>query len=244
MFDTHCHLDSYLHSPSDFSTTPDFNYLAVSTKPSNWLPLIAFCKTIPNVYCALGIHPWFVQELTNDSVQLLEHCIKQNSVSAIGEIGLDFLPEYKVTKSIQLQVFESQLSLAQKYNKPVSLHIVKAHNQALGLLHEHSVNGVVHGLGASKQLVQQYLDLGLKIGINGVSVKTGARRYHELIKYCGVHNLVLETDFPNIILPNHLAASLSDLNVVAEHAAGLLNISFDEFIRCTDVNAKQLFIES
>lgn len=240
MFDTHCHLDCFF-SNSYFPPAKDTYFLSVSTQVSNWLPNIKFCSRNSSAFPALGIHPWFVKENFELDLLLLKSLITQYPVTAIGEIGLDFNVNYRKTKTRQLCCFEQQLNIAQNAVLPVSLHCIKAHNEMLSLLKQFSINGVIHGLGSSIQIAQQYVDLGFKLGINGVVIRSNARRYHELVKHFGLAHIVLETDFPNITLPGLVNPALSDIDVVADKVSKLLSVSIDHVIKQTDYNSQNLF---
>ncbi|QCU89434.1 TatD family hydrolase [Thiomicrorhabdus sediminis] len=247
MFDTHCHLNSlYALSASELSSCLNSKhyYLAVSSKQSDWDSTLAFSRAHELVMPALGIHPWFVSSHDVNVLTELEVRLQTNEVNALGEIGLDFQKKYIADKSKQLEFCHYQLALAERYRLPVSLHIIKAHNEALALLKQFNVTGVVHGLGASTQIAQSYLSLGFKVGINGVSCRSNARRYHELIDFCGIDNLVLETDFPNIILPEHNRAALSDIKIIADLIAKRLQLDYLQVIAKTDYNARQIFLNT
>ncbi|WP_081696342.1 TatD family hydrolase [Thiomicrorhabdus sp. Kp2] len=243
MFDTHCHLNAF-YSSSDhsyFHSHSANRYLAVSTKLLEWQPTLDFSDSHDNVYAALGIHPWFVEKSFDVDLIILKSLLTQNKIHAIGEIGLDFGEQFRQNKSLQLSCFEQQLAIALKHQLPVSLHAIKSHNEMIALLKQYSVQGVVHGLGSSVQIAQQYIDLGLKFGVNGVSLRDNARRYHELVRHFGLAHIVLETDYPNIKLPGLVDSSLDDIYSVAKHVAKLLSVSVKDVINQTDYNAKQLF---
>lgn len=240
MFDTHCHLNSYFNIPLDFPSSLD-SYLAVSTQIDDWIATINFSSKHHNVFCALGIHPWFVRDSFNVDLLILKSLLASHKISALGEIGLDFNKHYKQFKSLQIECFQQQLQLAETNRLPVSLHCVKAHNEMLSSLKKCHVTGVVHGLGTSIQIAQQYIDLGFKFGINGVAVRDNAKRYHQLIRYFGLENIVLETDYPNINLPGLVKPSLNDIYAVADMVASILSITVKDVIHQTDYNAEQLF---
>jgi len=253
MFDTHCHLDRFIHisstihnSQTSINSVPftiplNHHYLAVSTIPDKWLSLLEFAQNNPYIHSALGIHPWFVSESSIKDVSILRSFIQEYSVTALGEIGLDFKKPHRSDPSIQLKVFEAQLKMAVEFNLPVSLHIVKAHNEALQLLQEYPVKGVVHGLGSSIEVAQRYVDLGFKFGVNGVCLRANACRYHRLITHFGLEHIVLETDFPNITLPGLVESSLDDIEDIATHIASLLDSTTGTVITQTDDNAHHIF---
>jgi TatD DNase family protein len=241
MFDTHCHLDNFISTSFSFSLNPNNNYLAVSTQSKDWLPLLEFSRNHNFVHPALGIHPWFVSENSLLELVSLKKLLSGDRVAALGEIGLDFGKKYRSNSQLQLDLFEQQLQLATAFNLPVSLHIVKAHNEALELLKKYPVKGVIHGFGTSVQMTLNYIELGLRLGVNGVCVRPNANRYHSLVKHFGISHLVLETDYPNVKLPGLVESTLDDIYQVAGKVAMLLNTSIEEVIRNTDNNANYLF---
>ena len=240
MFDTHCHLNSYYKNSQRFPKS-DNSFLAVSTQLRDWIPTLEFSAKYNHVFPALGIHPWFVNDSFSVDLLVLKSLLSKTKVTALGEIGLDFKDEYTNTKSIQLTCFEAQLQIAQHHKLPVSLHCVKAHNEMLSLLKTYNVKGVIHGLGTSVQIAQQYIDLGFKFGVNGVTVRGNAKRYHELVKSFGLKHIVLETDYPNINLPGLVKCELSDIDIVAKEVAALLNTTIEDVVKQTDYNSFQLF---
>ena len=71
------------------------------------------------LFPCIGIHPESVDE--KDKLDELEELIKNNKVYAIGEIGLDYYYT-KENKSEQIELFNKQLDLAEKYNLPIVVH--------------------------------------------------------------------------------------------------------------------------
>lgn len=255
MFDTHCHLDKLfdsfipLHSSTDSiaSNIPqDLNdsshyYLSVSTSISDWQSVLQISSRFEHVYAAIGLHPWFVTKESLTTLDELSNLVYGNDIHAVGEIGLDFSNQYKVNSEVQVEAFTKQLAIAQQTDLAVSMHIVKSHNEALDELKKVAVNGVVHGLGTSVEMAKNYVDLGLKIGVNGVVVRENAVRYHQLVKHFGLEHIVLETDYPNVKLPGLVTCQLKDINTIANTVATMLNTSIDDVIQSTDNNAKKLF---
>jgi TatD DNase family protein len=87
-----------------------------------------FDASIP-VY-SIGIHPWFiVEERLASDLDIVETKLQEPNCLAVGECGLD----KRIAIPIELQqlVFEKQLVLAQKYNKPVVLHCVASFDELI-----------------------------------------------------------------------------------------------------------------
>ena len=255
MFDTHCHLDKLFDPSNSINATnettansiplvltdPTHYFLSVSTSIFDWQSVLDISARFENVYAALGLHPWFVTKESLTTLDELLNLVYGNDIHAIGEIGLDFSNEYKVNSELQVEAFTKQLAIAQQTDLAVSMHIVKSHNEALEELKKVAVKGVVHGLGTSVEMAKNYVDLGLKIGVNGVVVRENAVRYHQLVKHFGLEHIVLETDYPNVKLPGLVTCQLEDINTIANTVATMLNTSIDDVIQSTDNNAKKLF---
>ncbi len=249
IIDSHCHLNGFGCPSSSFlasdisllSSDIEAYFITMATISSEWQAQVKFSEVCKPVYCALGVHPWYIDSFCIEQLLYLETLALNPNVVAIGEVGLDFSPKYAGNKRLQLEVLEQQLEIAQRIKKPVSLHVRKAHNEMFALLSNVGVSGVVHGLGASQSVSAKYLDLGFKLGVNGVVTRTNARRYHELVTYAGLENLLLETDFPHVRLFGHECSRLSDIFGVVQKISELLDCSFEHVVQQTSLNALMLF---
>ncbi|MBE0393268.1 TatD family hydrolase [Flavobacterium sp. PL002] len=112
-------------------------------------------------FYSIGIHPWYINEarIKSDLV-IIESKLKENNCLAIGESGLD--KRIEIPMDLQQQVFESQLLLAQKYNKPVVIHCVAAFQEVIDTKKrlKITVPMIIHGFSKSLQLAKQLVDNG------------------------------------------------------------------------------------
>ena len=121
-----------------------------------------FDGTIP--FYSIGIHPWFiVEERLESDFEILESKLQEPSCLAIGECGLD--KRIEVTMELQQLVFEKQLLLAQKYQKPVVIHCVAAFQELIEIIKKLNITVpiLIHGFSKSEQLAKQLLDNGFYI---------------------------------------------------------------------------------
>ncbi|SEG32184.1 TatD family hydrolase [Flavobacterium urumqiense] len=121
-----------------------------------------FDGTIP--FYSIGIHPWFiVEERLESDFEILESKLQEPSCRAIGECGLD--KRIEVPLELQQLVFEKQLLLAQKYQKPVVIHCVAAFQELIEIIKKLyiTVPILIHGFSKSEQLAKQLLDNGFYI---------------------------------------------------------------------------------
>jgi len=108
--------------------------LSCAVEQSDWESCLQYAGKSTNRVAALGIHPWYLADLTDNDDWLLqlERLLQQHSRIMVGEIGLckqaRFLRTYEHGKQaameLQRSVFVQQLELAAKYERPVSIHCV------------------------------------------------------------------------------------------------------------------------
>lgn len=242
LFDTHCHLTETDYSDPQlrYQLPSTIEFLTVGTHPHDWQSIIQLSQSEVQVYGAIGLHPWFVDNEFEVNIELLSRMLdREDPISAIGEIGLDFSAKYRHTHNFQLQAFELQLVLATEHQLPVSIHCYKAHNEMLSLLKKIPCKGFMHGFTAGSQMAQEFIKLGLYIGVNGVILNKNARRYHQMVQEIGLSNLVLETDAPyGKNLP--IGRPFDGLHQIAEMVSNLTGYSTDEVCAQTRYNAQKI----
>jgi TatD DNase family protein len=118
-----------------------------------------FDDTIPHY--SIGIHPWYIDKnrLEND-LKIIEEKLQLSECLALGECGLD--KRIEVPMSLQIEVFEKQIALAEKYQKPLVLHLVAAFDELIEIKNrlKISVPIIIHGFSKNKQVAKQLLDNG------------------------------------------------------------------------------------
>ena len=215
LFDTHTHFDV-----ADFDH--DRQHLAVQAKQVGVeaLVLIGFIESrfdeliqthqqlqdwenVPQSYLAPGLHPFYIEQHQQAHLQRLEQVLKQHDCVAIGEIGLDtFLKQHKRPDAFakQQHYFNAQLELATHYQKPVLLHIRKAHAEALAILkaQKFKLGGIAHAFSGGVEEAKALVKLGFKIGVTGQITNPNAKKLHQVVQAIGAEGLVIETDCPDM----------------------------------------------
>lgn len=166
---------------------------------------------LPNY--SIGIHPWHINKSEYENeLQIVSNLINNNECLAVGECGLD--KNIDVDFSFQTKVFIEQLKIAERYNKPVILHIVKAYEELLQILKQEkiSVPIVLHGFSKNIELANAliykniYLSFGKYLFLNPNTAKA--------FKQVSLENVFLETDNSNYAI-----------NEVYTKASSIKNIS-------------------
>ncbi|MEN9655527.1 MAG: putative deoxyribonuclease YcfH [Bacteroidota bacterium] len=115
-----------------------------------------FTDAIPNY--SIGIHPWFIDEYRIESdLTIIESKLKESSCLAVGECGLD--KRIEIPFELQQTVFERQLLLAERYQKPVVIHCVAAFQELIAIKKrlKISVPFLIHGFSKNKQVANELL---------------------------------------------------------------------------------------
>lgn len=106
---------------------------------------------------------------------MIENAKQKEKFVAIGECGLDYDRFTYADKYHQLKVFPGHFDLAQKFGLPMYLHSRNTEGDFVRIVRENRdkfSTGVVHSFTGDKEELDQLVELGLYIGVNGCSMKT------------------------------------------------------------------------
>jgi len=194
-------------------------------------------------YAAVGLHPEYVSNLDDATIEQLEKLCKNNKVKAIGEIGLDYYYEENPAQDVQQEAFRKQMKLAEKLNLPVVIHDRDAHADTLKILKEFpKVKGVVHCFSGSPEFARECLKIGYYIGFTGVITFKNAKKIIEVAREVPLNRMLVETDCPYMApVPNRGKRNQSDyIRYIAEQLAEIKGISIDKILSITKDNIKEL----
>lgn len=121
-----------------------------------------FDATIP--FYSIGIHPLYIDEnrLEKD-FQIVDQKLSLPECLALGECGLDKRGETPF--EVQQLVFEKQLSLAEKHQKPVVIHCVAAFQELIEIKKRMKIKVpiMIHGFSKNEQLAKKLIDAGFYV---------------------------------------------------------------------------------
>ncbi len=197
-----------------------------------------------------GVHPHHAAELDAAALAELRQLATEPGIVAIGECGLDYFRNYS-PREAQLSAFSRQLELAAVAGKPVFLHQRDAHADFLAVLREHRAGlagGVAHCFTGDERELDDYLDLGLAIGITGwICDERRGRHLHALVARIPATQLMIETDAP-YLLPRTLRPRPASrrnepawLREVARVVAEARGEPLDTLAAATSATAERLF---
>ena len=173
---------------------------------ANSVRALALAREHPRrLFATAGVHPHHAAELDGASFTALAELARLPEVVAVGECGLDYFRNFS-PRAAQQYAFHRQLELAVQLGKPVFLHQRDAHDDFIAILREHATSwhGVAHCFTGSREQLQEYLQLGLAIGITGwICDERRGAHLAALMPEVPAERLLLETDGP-YLLPRDL----------------------------------------
>jgi TatD DNase family protein len=222
LFDSHCHLDlpelaADWHAHwARAQAAGVAACLVPAVSAAHWQGLLALSQQQANLFIAAGVHPWWAAQAKLDDLTSLETMLHSHpQICAVGEIGLDFALEQS-TFSAQQALFSAQVTIANRFSKPIILHHRKSQPQLLAELKRQQFlhGGILHAFSGSYAQATAFIDLGFKLGIGGTISYERAQKTRNTVQKLPLSALVLETDAPAMPLagwqgqintPAHLA---------------------------------------
>ncbi len=225
-FDAHSHLHDKAFKDDLESVILEmkqkgFGTITVGTGLKESREAIALSDAHPNIFATVGLHP-ADNPLEEYEVLSYEKLAKHDKVVAIGECGLDyhyvetFFEKERESRGIkwnkqeekerQKNIFEKQIELAVKVDKPLMLHgrpskgTMDAYEDMLSLLEESKskygikLRGNAHFFVGNIDIAKRFIDIGFTMSFSGVI--TFAHDYDDVVRYAPLNMIHAETDSP------------------------------------------------
>lgn len=250
LFDSHCHLqDERIFLKADAIVARARNagvraMLCCGSSESDWDAVKVLSLSYPEIIPAFGIHPWYIQLRTGRWLDKLEAQLVDFPAAAVGEIGLDHARDGRNDEE-QAAVFISQLKLAHKLNRPVSIHCRKAWAELASMLKEYGLpnGGVIHSWSGAPDLVPMFEKAGASISFSGSITFDRNKRGRASAIVVSEDRLLIETDSPDIPPMGTAEGDNEPANLVkvAEKIAALRGKTTEEIAELTYRNAYDIF---
>ena len=196
-------------------------------------------KKSQNILPFIGIHPEMAQKNTSLVFEMIEK--KNKEISGIGEIGLD--RKYISSDdewNVQKKVFSNQLSLAEKFNKPVSIHSRKTLDQIFEIMSSFSIRSVLlHWFDGNKNQLNHAMDLGFYVSYGPVLIYAGDKQV--LLQKTDTEKILVETDGPVKFSHcfNYKTTQIQFLPSVVHCASKILKTSYDNLLEQLEKNSQR-----
>ncbi len=171
----------------------------------------------------VGVHPWYAD---GGDISAIERSAA--AVDAIGEIGLDFACD--VLRDVQIEIFRAQLAIAERLEKPVVLHCVRAFEEVMRVLRDYHLSAVIfHGFIGSTAQAQRAV-------VQGYYLSFGERTFRspktiEAMRQMPLSRLFVESD-----------ESTSPIEEIYARIAELRGINTEALVEVTRANYERIFV--
>ncbi len=194
LIDTHCHLDAYPNAAGVLSaaTSAGVEVVAVTNTPDAYRRLATLLPRSGPARPALGLHPLHARQLGMTGVLRFSRHAAQ--AAWVGEIGLDFSPVGRATRTIQLTVFEALLALPQLRDRPVTVHSRGAERETVERLVSAGTRAVLHWYTGPLAVADDAIAASLSFSVNPAMVTSAKGR--ALLARLPHDRILLETDGP------------------------------------------------
>ena len=153
-------------------------------------------------YATAGVHPHHASEYCDMVHQTLGDLQALDIVVAAGECGLDYFRNFSPVDA-QRSAFERQLDLAEASGLPVFLHQRDAHDDFVEILKPRLPGlsrAVAHCFTGKGNELEDYLDMGLYIGITGwICDERRGAHLRDIVSDIPMDRLLIETDAPYLL---------------------------------------------
>ncbi len=246
--DTHCHIhdSEYMLSQSEVIDRADAagvtRLICVGTDVATSAQAVAFAHDKTHVWASIGLHPHDAK-LGQSAFDAIAQLLPNNKIVAIGECGLDYFYNHS-DKNDQFRALEYQMQLALDNSLPMIFHVRDAFDDFWPIFDNFKgLRGVIHSFTATTVELDQSLQRGLYIGLNGIMTFTKDEQQLEAARLVPLEKLVLETDAP-FLTPAPLRGKVNEpknVSITADFLANLRSETLQDLATATTHNARQLF---
>lgn len=252
IFDTHCHLnDDLLYKDidriiNDAKEKGVTHFLVVGWDYKSSLLAVKIATKYEYIYASIGVHPCNIDEVNDEQFNELCSLLNHPKVVALGEIGLDYhWVKDHLQREKQKEWFIKQINIANEYHKPIIVHSRDAMLDTLTILKNHQVEekGVLHCYGGSVESLNDVINLGFYIGLDGPLTFKNAITPKEVCKKVPLSRLLVETDCP-YLTPHPYRGKINEpkyIPYIIKEISDIKEMPVLEIEKALFDNAKKLF---
>lgn len=205
---------------------------------------LEIAKKQDNMYCTLGIHPYYPEEI--QKVDEFEKIYLENKekVVAIGEIGLDYHIS-KDDRDAQIELFRKQIKLAKKLNLPIQIHSRDAAEDTIDVLKNEELPDKImfHCFDLNPETAKHIIKNGWSISVGGNITYKRKSVAIEVLKSIPIDKIMTETDAPYLSPEGHRGERNSSTNIplIVQKIAEIKGIAVEELAKILYENAKKFY---
>jgi TatD DNase family protein len=193
---------------------------------------------------AVGIHPHHAQDASPRALNRVEEATSDDSVVAVGEIGLDYYYD-TAPVDVQQRVFREQLRIAKRTGLPVIIHNRDADEDVLRIIEQEqdgTLRGVLHCFSSSLAVLERALELGMHVSFTG-NVTFRRWAHDDVLRTVSDGRFMIETDSPYMTPEPHRGRRNEPalVRLIAERLATVRSTTVEHIVATTSTTARMLF---
>jgi TatD DNase family protein len=253
-FDTHAHIGLIYDDPirqisviQQAKQAGVTRIISINNSLHDFKKEYAVLKSQKGIFHAVGVGPSEVNAPGTDWIKTIEESVGLPGVVAIGETGLDYCKKYG-DKRRQIELFITQLELAQKHDLPVIIHNRDAGKDIYEILQDRlpSRGAIFHCYSEDAKFAKKFLekDMNVYFSFAGNLTYRNARNLHETVLNVPLEKILIETESPFMIpaefrdkkrtMPSYLPSS-------AKFLAEMLEIDLEQLAAQLWKNSCRIF---
>lgn len=206
-FDTHAHIGLIYDDPIEqlrviqkAKQARVNRIVSICNNLHDFVQVYDHLKSVPGVYHAVGVAPSEVNTPGKNWVDTIEQSLSLPNVVALGETGLDYYRKFGDKRS-QVELFITQLEIAEKHNMPVIIHNRDAGKDVLAILQQRlpSAGAVLHCYSENASYARKARNLNIYFSFAGNLTYRNARNLHETVFEVPIDRILVETESPFMV---------------------------------------------
>ena len=230
--DAHCHILS--DAQMDTARARGVGRFVVNaTRPGDW-NIVADLARRDDVAGAIGVHPWFVSDLSDNWDAELINALVSHPRLMVGEIGLDKnRPDFDTQKT----VFCRGLQIAHDLNRVAHIHCVGVWGRMMDILRgvDLPTAMVFHAFSGAPELVAELVDMGAYFSFGANVADTRYAKMRAAVCAVPISRILVESDAPDVAMPNTVPDTVAEIarlrgcdaeqlaEIIYDNTTGLLN---------------------
>ncbi len=252
-FDTHAHIGLLFDDPikqyraiKEAELAGVTRIVSINNSLHDFKKEYVLLKTKKGIFHAVGVSPAEVVAPGDDWRTIIEESVKLPKVVALGETGLDYEKQYGDKRS-QIELFISQLEMAQTLDKPVIIHNRGAGKDIYEILRDRIPprGAVFHCYSENAAYAAQCLDAGLDVYFSfaGNLTYRHAQNLHETVLNIPIDRILIETESPFMVPAKYRGKRTmpSFLPATAEFLAQMLQMDLEALSAQLWTNSCRIF---
>lgn len=172
----------------------------------DWPQVAALARDHAWIRPAFGLHPWYVTERGPRWLQILRQHLQAHPRAVIGETGLDRWIENPDIDA-QLECFRAQLALAVEFDRPITIHCLRAWGLLEATLRSATPpprGFLLHSYGGPAEMIPTFASMGAYFSLSPYFGHPRKAAQLAVFKQVPPGRLLVETDAPDMWPPDEM----------------------------------------